>query len=581
MSREKTLRQEDKLDGGRAVARALSAAGVTTAFTLHGGHLDPIYYSCLDHGIELVDVRHESSAGHAAEGWARLSKQIGVAMVTSGPGLTNVVTSIANAYIDGTPVLYLAGSPPLRESGLNVMQGGYDQVAMVRPITKHALQVTDATRIEDQIATAITIATSGRPGPVFVELPIDVLVRPCPEPASPRRPVVPAPSVPRQQEVDATVAILEEAARPVLVLGNLARYEATPEQVNSFIATTGIPVVSSGRALGLADPDAPEYAHTLDVLATAAATGVGSADAALVVGSKFGFSLGGRSGSFLPLDCTVVHVYAEAHEMSYVRPPTVGSTANCGEFLDAVARSWRSGPDSKREWCAALASTPAATNARFEQDRAEHGHIHPFHAAQKIIESCPRESIWVLDGGESTAWAQYLTRTTTPGGVLSYGQQSCLGTGMGMALGAAKRYPDRPVIQIAGDGALGLHLQEFDTFVRHGANVITIVMNNGIWGMSIHGQHLLYGDDYNCVTNIPGVGYAEAARGLGCYAEDVDSLDGIAPAIKRALDADRPACINVAISPSVVSPVTTLLIRNPKDGDIAVPYYEHIPSLDA
>jgi thiamine pyrophosphate-dependent acetolactate synthase large subunit-like protein len=170
--------RKPRIDGGAAVARTLAAAKVKTIFALHGGHLDAAFKGFLDEGIELVDTRHEACAGHAAEGWARLTGGLGVCMITAGPGFTNALTSMANARLDGVPVLFLAGAPPLREESLNVLQGGVDQIAMAAPVVKLAIRITDPDRIPDQLANAITVALGGRPGPVFVELPIDVMARP-------------------------------------------------------------------------------------------------------------------------------------------------------------------------------------------------------------------------------------------------------------------------------------------------------------------------------------------------------------------------------------------------------------------
>ncbi|MFC9356235.1 thiamine pyrophosphate-binding protein [Rhodococcus sp. NPDC057014] len=568
----------ETIDGATSVVRALSAANITTLFTLHGGHLDPIYHACLEHEIKIVDVRHEASAGHAAEAWARLSGGIGACVVTAGPGFTNVLTSMANAFLDGTPVLYLVGAAPLREAGLNLMQGGFDQLAMARPIAKHVVQVTDPARIDDQIATAITVALSGRPGPVVVELPLDVLVRPCPRQAGGRRPVRVAPSVPNTEVIREVVDILESAVKPVLILGDVARYQATPDQVASFLAATGIPAVSDMQALGLADPAAPGYAHLLDTLAIASATGTGAADAALVLGQRLGGGLGGRSGAFLPADCRVIHVHPEALELSALRQPEVAVSSDCGAFLDAITEAWKSTPEHHAAWRDSLTQVPTSRDTMLTAEVANNG-IHPFHAAQEVIKHSPADAVYVLDGAEALIFTSSVVRTTTPGGVLASGQFAGLGTGMGMALGAATIMPNRPIVHILGDGAMGFHIQEFDTLRRHNLPVVTVILNNDIWGVSLHGQQGFYGEDYSCITRIPGVAYADAAQGFGCHAENVDRLEDIEPALKRAFASGRPSCINVSTSSEVVPAAIAALFGPAGDGEIAVPYYENIPTL--
>lgn len=564
-------------DGGAAVAYALKAAGVTTVFTLHGGHLDSIFHACLDQGIELVDTRHESAAGHAAEGWAKATGQIGVCMITAGPGFTNGMTAIANAYLDGTPTLFIIGAPPLREAGLNVLQGGLDQIAMAKPVTKRAIQITDPTRIIDQMALAIDCAVTGRPGPVLVELPIDVLARPCTPCDLDRTVSRPRPSAPDAATIDEAIAILQQAARPVLILGGLARYEAEAASVTRFCEVSGIPVVSSTRALGLADPTAPSYAHTLDTLPTAAAIGVGSADAALMLGARFGLFMGGRSEAYLPADCAVIQVHADPAEFSAVRTPALSSTANCGRFLDGLAKAWRKPADAIREWRDALGGIPAAIEGSFARETPS-GRIHPYFAAKEVIASAPADTLFVQDGGEANFWAAYHVRTRRPGGVLAFGQLGALGTGMGMALGAATARPNQPVLHIIGDGAMGFHIQEFETFARHKRPIVTVILNNSCWGMSIHGQQILYGDNYNCVSLLPDTPYQDVARAMGCHGERVDRIEDIGPAMARAFASGLPACVNVMTAPEIVLPATAAMLGEPGANEIMVPYYENIPA---
>lgn len=564
-------------DGGRAVAHALAAADVTTIFTLHGGHLDSIYRGCLDHGLKLIDVRHEACAGHAAEAWARLRNEIGVCMITAGPGFTNAITSITNAWLDGVPVLYLIGAPPLREAGLNVLQGGIDQIAMAKPITKLAVQITDPDRIADQIATAISVARSGRPGPVLVELPIDVLARPCTVPVKARRPVLASAGAPSAADVETALTILQAAERPVLVLGGLARYQLAPAQIARFLEITGVPVVSSQRAMGLVDPALPNYAHGLDSLAVASATGAGAADAALLLGARHGLFMGGRSEAFLAADCRLVHVHADAFQFSAVRVPELASTADCGLFLEALSAAWTKPASANLGWRNALAQMPEVIDSMFEPHTAS-GRPHPYFAARAVIDHCPADSIFVTDGGENSFWVAYHMRSRTPGGVLSFGQLGALGTGMGMAIGAQVAMPARRVVHLCGDGAIGFNLQEFDTMARHRLPVVSVIFNNSAWGMSLHGQQLLYGEHYDCVSKLPDIAYEKVAAALGCHMERVHTLDELAPAMARAFASGRPACINVDTAAEIMLPATAAMLGDPAPGEVMVPYYENIPA---
>lgn len=563
-----------QIDGGEAVARSLAAAGVDTVFTLHGGHLDAIYYACPASGIRLIDTRHECSAGHAAEAWARLTGKVGVSLVTAGPGFTNILTSMANALVDGTPTLYLVGAPPLREAGLNILQGGIDQLAMARPVAKMVMQITDPERIADRIAAGITVACSGRPGPVLIELPIDVLARSCPALAELPKPVSQGASAPSAVDVDRARVLLESAERPVLVLGGLTRYQASREQIAAFLAETGIPVVSSTRALGLVDPASPNYAHTLDSLAVATASGVGGADVALLLGARNGLFMGGRSEAYLPSTCRRIHVHADAFEFAAVQTPEIASGADCGAFLEALTKVWCKPASEVKSWRNALAGMPAAIDDMFEPATPS-GKPHPYFAAKAVVEHSPKDAVFVLEGGENAFWAGYHVRSAVPGGVQVFGQLGALGTGMGMALGAAS--VGRQVVQITGDGALGFHLQEFDSYARHGLPVVTVILNNSVWGMSLHGQQILYGDDYNCISRLPDTAYEKVAEALGCYAERVDRIEDIAAAMARAFASGKPACINVTTAPEVMLPATQAMLGEVVEGEIMVPYYENIP----
>ncbi|MEH3046269.1 thiamine pyrophosphate-binding protein [Sphingomonas adhaesiva] len=560
-------------DGGTAVARAMKAAGVTTIFALHGGHLDAAFKGFLDEGITLVDTRHEACAGHAAEGWARVTGGLGVCMITAGPGFTNALTSMANARLDGVPVLFMAGAPPLREEALNVLQGGVDQIAMARPVVKHAIRITDPHRIADQLANAITIALGGRPGPVFVELPIDVLAKSADLPAVMPRPVPPVATAPMPAQVDAVDALLKTAQRPVAILGGLARYQATPAQVAAFLDTLGIPVVHSSRALGLVDPAHPAYAHDPSAIAVAGAEGQ-APDLILMLGSRFGLFLGGRTRAFFPEDAAIVQVHADVAEFGLIHEPAVATTASVGAFMDAVAAAWDEPAARFHAWRDTMRAAASTVGAEFVEETAS-GKINPYFATRAAVEGSPEGTSFVLEGGEAGLWAGYHARVAHAGGVLTFGQLGALGTGFGFALGAAYARPGKPVVQITGDGAVGFHLQEFETMVRQRLPIVTVVMNNSCWGQSIHGQQILYGPNYSCISVLGDIKYHEIAQGFGLYGERVTTLDEIGPAIARAFASGKPGCIDVVVDADLVLPMTSAMLGEAGPDEVMVPYYEN------
>lgn len=562
------------VDGGAAVARTLAAAKVKTIFALHGGHLDAAFKGFLDEGIELVDTRHEACAGHAAEGWARLTGDLGVCMITAGPGFTNALTSMANARLDGVPVLFLAGAPPLREESLNVLQGGVDQIAMAAPVVKLAIRITDPDRIPDQLANAITVALGGRPGPVFVELPIDVMARPARLPLALPLPVPPLATAPLPEHVDHIIRLLGEAKRPVAILGSLARYQATQAQVAAFCDRLGIPVVQSSRAMGLLDPDHPAYAHDPSAIAIATAQGE-APDLILMLGSRFGLFMAGRTRAFFPETAKIVQVHADAVEFGRIHQPELATTASVGAFMDAVAAAWQGAPDHFHDWRDTMRQAARQVGAEFTAETRS-GSINPYFAAKAAVEGAPEGTSFVLEGGEAGLWAAYHARVKHAGGVLTFGQLGALGLGFGFAIGAAYARPGKPVVQITGDGAVGFHLQEFETMVRQRLPVVTVVLNNSCWGQSLHGQQILYGANYSCISLLGDIKYHEIAQGFGCYGERVTKVEEIGPAIARAFASGLPGCIDVTVDPDVMLPMTAAMLGEPADDEVMVPYYENI-----
>lgn len=563
------------VDGGAAVARTLKAAGVRQIFALHGGHLDAAFKGFLDNGIELADTRHEASAGHAAEAWARITGELGVCMITAGPGFTNALTPMMNALLDGTPVLFMAGSPPLREAGLNILQGGVDQVAMATPATKHAIRVTDPDRIADQLANAITIALNGRPGPVFVELPIDVLARPARLPAVLPRPVAPVETRPSPAQTAEIAAALQAAKRPVIVLGGLARYQATAAQITRFVETTGIPIVCTSRAMGLVPRDHPAYAHEPASVAAAMAGGH-SPDLILMLGSRFGMFLAGRTRTFFPEDAKVIQVHSDAAEFGLIHQPDLVSTASIGGFVEAIGEMWGNPADRLSDWRETMLAASRAIGAEFVPGTAS-GAMSPYFAAKAVVDAAPEGTTFVIEGGEAGLWGAYHARVSHPGGVCTYGQLGALGIGMGFAIGAAHARPGHPVIQISGDGAIGFHLQEFEPMVRQRLPIITVILNNNAWGMSIHGQQILYGENYSCISVLGDVRYHEVAKGFGLHGERVTRLEDVGPAIERAIASGGPACIDVTVDLDLVAPGTSAMLGDGSPKEIMVPYYENIP----
>jgi acetolactate synthase-1/2/3 large subunit len=568
--------------GGHVLARTLADLGVKHVFALHGGHLDAFLVACPEVGIRLIDTRHEASAGHAADAYARATGgRIGVAVITAGPGFTNGLTPMVSAYLDGIPTLFVAGAPPLRETETNPLQGGFDQVAMAAPATKWAHRITNPERIPDLVEKAVRIATSGRPGPVFLEVPIDVMFAPVGPPMIP----VAAAQIPRRPAPSAgTVAELLDAfaaaSRPVIIAGGVTVLSPSAAPLTRFVELTGIPVVTNSRAHGVLPADHPNYCGGTGALAGAVATGE-PPDLVVLAGARAGLFTGGRAGSVIPHAAKVVQIDVDGGEIGRLRAVDVPVVADCAQTFEALARAaeGRTWPD-RGAWRKSLAARRHALAALFEKAPKETrpGMLHPYHAAKAAMSALDPGTAIVFDGGESSAWCDAHLRAAGPGLFMTNGYLGCLGISQGFAIATAVARPERRVAIFSGDGAVGFNIQEFDTMVRHKLPILTVVMNNACWGMSQHGQDLVFGSNRRSAVALADTHYSEVAVAFGGHGERVTRYDDIAPAVRRALAANVPACIDLVIDPDVVHPVTPAMVGNTKSIDeIAVPYYENLP----
>lgn len=568
----------EQMSGGELVAWALHRAGVEVVFGLHGGHLDSILTGCRKYGIRLVDCRHEAAAVNAADGYARATGRVGVAAVTAGPGLFNAVAGVSNAAADNVGVIVLTSSPPLGEAETGEMQGRLDHMGVVEPITRWAQRVYSAHRVPEYVGLAIRHATGNLPGPVVLDVPIDVAFTPV-DPARvpelgplnpPVRPVPPASAVAQ------AVQLLDGAARPVLIVGDASMAVDLAPALERFVAATGIPVYNAGLHRGSLKGDHPLYGGTFTALANLGMAGIEPPDVIMMVGAQFGLLLGGRGFGAIAPGAKVIQLHLDAAEIGRLAPVEVGLLGDLAAGLDAIAAGLA--PCSHSEWATRAVSMKRFGDAIFEGAAMESDGIHPYRVAKEIAASIPAGSLLVRDGGEAAIWMDWASSHLNLERVLSLGYQGHLGVGQGFAIGAQVAYPDRRVIQVTGDGAIGFHIQEWDTMVRHGLPVITIVFNNACWGMSIHGQHAVYGPQGDVISKLDPTRYDLVAEGFGAFGQHVTDMDDLGPAMARALDSARPSVINVDTAASIVHPITTMMLGDLTVTDqIVIPYYENLP----
>ncbi len=572
-----------KISGGAVLAQALRKLGVTEIFALHGGHLDAFLVACPDNEIRLTDTRHEASAGHAAAAYSRATGQVGVCVITAGPGFTNGLTAIVDAWLDAVPVVFIAGAPPLREVETNPLQGGFDQVAMAAPVTKWAHRITHVERIPDLVEKAVRLARTGRPGPVFLEMPIDVMFGlvdadkvATPHVAELARPA-PAPGA-----IEAMLDLLAAAKRPVVIAGSGACSPRCSSLLQDFASATGTPVAVNSKAIGAVPGDFPLNVGVASALGVAQIAMKAPPDLVILIGARMGLLLAGRSGSIVPHGAKLVHIDIDGAEIGRLKAADVGIVADSAEALAvAVERARRRAWPDRREWVELLARCASLPLQPFLKAPAESrpGLLHPFHAARAVAEALSADTAIAWDGGEAPAWFRPFIRSPGPGLALGNGYLGCLGVGQGFAIGLSRARPGKPVALIMGDGAAGFNIAEFDTMVRHRLPVLTIIFNNACWGMSQHGQELVFGRQRITAVKLAETDYHAVAAGFGCYGEKITRFEDIGPAVKRAQAQPLPACLNIMTDPDIVHPVTPMMVGQiDRDDEIAVPYYENIPT---
>ena len=555
-------REDAKVTGGDAVITALVRSGVDTVFALHGAHIETLFRASAEKSVRLVDVRHECSAGFAAEAYARVRRSLGAALVTAGPGFTNVITSIANAYEDQTPVLYVAGSAHLREAESNALQAGIDQVAIARPVTKWAHRVNLTEQIPRMVSQAIRIATSPPFGPVLLDIPIDVLQAALPPGARNFPLAVEVPQHPESQALEDAIALMASAQRPVLMIGQGAAQAGAEKELLTFAEHWGVPVFVDGFAHGIFPSDHGLYGASFYKLAELAEAGR-RPDVILALGVRFGLTSGTMSDVAVPADAKIIQIDVDAKEIGRIRPVEIGMRADPRYALRAlIAQVAGRNPGVHEDWTRYVRDRLQARRQCILRSLTESSdRIHPLSACQAVVDALPRDCILVSDGAESSHWLDEVVGQVAPRSFLPHGFFGCMGMGLGLAMGAKAAAPDRPVVCVSGDGSIGFAIAEFDTMVRHRLPSVVVVLNNRAWGSSVHFQERHSGPERVHGTRLAAARYDEVAAALGGRGVRVTEADAIGPAIRKALSSELPTCINVEVELSAAPPNMSVFSR--------------------
>jgi acetolactate synthase-1/2/3 large subunit len=534
------------LHGGRLVAKRLKAHGVSKLFTLSGGHLFSIYDGCRDEGVDIVDVRHEQSAAFAAEGWAKATREPGVAALTAGPGVTNGMSGMASALQNGSPMLVLGGRAPGFRWGQGSLQE-IDHIPFVAPVTKLARTAQTTADIPDLIDEALHAATEAPTGPAFVDFPLDQVFMESDAsgdaPASLPDPLS-APAA-DGDALDRAAELLRAARKPVVMAGTGLYWARGEQALVRLCEELSVPVFLNGLARGCVPADHPMF------FSRARGAGLKGADLALVVGVPMDFRLG-FGGSFGE-DTQVVVLGSTPPDRPHPREVAAELYGGVATTLDALREGAAGGPE-RSGWVAELREVEnekrAGEQADLADDRAPLHPLRVYHELQAVLD---RDAIVIGDGGDFVSFAGRVIETYEPGCWMDPGPYGCLGSGPGYALAAKVAHPDRQVCLLLGDGAFGFAGMEFDSFVRHGLPIVGVMGNNGIWALEKHPMEFLYG--YSVAAELqPGCRYDEVVRALGGHGELVERPDQLRPALERAFASGKPALVNVLTDPEVVYP---------------------------
>jgi acetolactate synthase-1/2/3 large subunit len=538
---------ETQFHGGRLIARSLRAQGVSKLFTLSGGHLFSIYDGCRAEGIDVVDVRHEQSAAFAAEGWAKVTRSLGVCALTAGPGVTNGMSAIASAQQNHSPVLVLGGRAPAFRWGQGSLQE-IDHVPFVAPLVKFAATPGATAEIPGLLDRAMAAAVTPHSGPAFLDFPLDHVFMEAVAPAAPE----PLPQPWRGGPADAdqlaqAAALLRSAQRPVIMAGTGLYWGRGEEQLLELADELRVPVFLNGLGRGCIPAD-----HELS-FARARSAGLSEADVALVIGVPLDFRLG--FGAAFAESAEVIAIDVAEPERRSPRKLSVELYGALPATLEALRAAAAGGPVEAREsWISGLRTVEDEKRAGEAHDLADpRAPLHPMRIYGELAQMLDRDAIVIGDGGDFVSFAGRVVDSYRPGCWLDPGPFGCLGSGPGYALAAKLAHPERQVVLLLGDGAFGFSGMEFDTLARHGVAVVGVIGNNGIWALEKHPMEFLYG--YSLAAELrPGTRYDEVAGALGCHGELVREPAELRPALERAFAAGGPALVNVLTDPSVAYP---------------------------
>jgi acetolactate synthase-1/2/3 large subunit len=538
--------------GGRQAIEAARRHGAEHLFTLSGAHIFPLYDAAVGGAgtvesgapgpLRIIDVRHEQTAVFAAEAMGKLTRTPGLAAVTAGPGVTNAISAVTGAWVNGSPLVLIGGRAPDGRWGAGALQE-IDHPPLLAPVTKSAVTVHDPSAVGVAVDAAFRLAAAPHRGPAFVDVPMDVLFTP----AVPEAHASSGAQGQLDGDLEHIAALLRAAQRPVLVLGSDVWADGADTAARAFADATGIPVIANGMARGILPPD-----HPLLVTRARGAAFAGS-DLVMVVGTPLDFRLG--YGAFGDPPAPVIHVADSAGQIARHRDLAASAAGDLTAFFLRLAEEIDT-PLPIDEWAGSLRDRAEAAIAADAPDLASASDpIHPARVYGELLPRLAEDAVVIGDGGDFVSFAGRYVEPRRPGHWLDPGPYGCLGTGPGYAMAARLAHPSSQVVLLLGDGAAGFSLMDVDSLVRHDLPAVIVIGNNAGWNLERHPMRFLYG--YDVAADLRPTAYDDVVSALGGAGETVTQPGDIGPALDRAFAAGVPYAVNVMTDPYVAYPRST------------------------
>ena len=535
-----------KVNGGQLVQKVFEKEGIKYVFGIPGGHIYPMMEACAEKGIPFIGVRNEMNAAFMAEGWALTTGDIGVCTGTAGPGFTNLVTGIANASCNTVPMLVMAGKARTQEADRNELQD-FNQIPVISDMTKYAREVVEGERIPEYVGRAISIATQDRPGPVYIDIPRDKMeYQDYEEDEIAVQNIYTSHSKPagNYDDIKRAAEMINGAQTPVIIAGSGAFFSHSAESLTAFVEKTGIPIFTRNAARGII-PDSHPLCMGIAAKQHPVTKGaLEKSDLIILLGTRTGYTL---SQDVFPANAHILRVDISAAALTDQLDISLGIAGD----IDTVLKQLIPLVDEKKhdEWAGALRQNLNSLGGymakAFTSDQVP---IHPLRLCAELRARVDKDTIVVLDGGDTASWGSVTLPAMGPGQLLSIANGSFgpLGVGVPYAIAAKLAHPEKKVILLTGDGAFGYGAMEYDTCMRYGIKITTVILNDACWGMIKNSEARKASADKEFTgLYLRETHYEEVVKALGGYGELVTKPEDIGPAIDRALASDLPSLVNV------------------------------------